>query len=276
MPLLDRRSRNRDDLNLLKQYWNAPERRTVVVGQGSFALTEGRDEADFDAERTYFLGLAQGRPWFARAAVEGEASEEANLREGGLDQLTEEAARAAQAVVNWHRTTTRCATCGEATQVINGGFARQCPACGALSFPRTDPAMIAVVVDAADRILLAHQGTWGARRMSLLAGFVEAGESAEDCVVREVAEECALHVSRVRYVASQAWPFPRSLMLGFLALAEGEVHVDGVEIKRAAWFTRAELDEAVADGSVVLSPGGSIARQMIDRWRAGELGLAHL
>lgn len=272
---LDRLGLERDDPEALGAHWANPGRGVVVVHDQTLDLAGALDG---DAAEMCFLGVVAGRPWFARDARPGEAAPATvvALRDGTLSEPETQVALAAQAIVNWHRVARHCVECGAATEPVSGGFARRCTACGSLSFPRTDPAMIVLVVDRADRLLLAHQGSWGRQRMSLLAGFVEAGESAEQCVVREVHEECALRIERVSYVSSQPWPFPRSLMLGFIALAEGEPVVDGQEIHSARWFTRPELEQAITEGEVALSPPGSIARQLIDRWRAGALGVSQL
>jgi NAD+ diphosphatase len=143
---------------------------------------------------------------------------------------------------------------------------------GSEHFPRTDPAVIMLVHDE-ERILLARSANWPARRVSILAGFVEAGESLEQAVAREVHEEVGVKVHDCHYLGSQPWPLPRSLMLGFFARAdEGqELHVDGEEIKSARWYTRAELRVAVEAGEVLLPGRISIARQLIERWYGGEL-----
>ena len=173
-----------------------------------------------------------------------------------------------------------CSVCGARTRVRSAGWARTCPACGAEHFPRTDPAVI-VAVESADgeRLLLGKNAQWAQRNMySTFAGFVEAGESLESTIVREVAEEAGVAVTDIRYRGSQAWPYPRSLMLGFRARTEpGAVpRPDGVEIVDARWFTRDELAavlSAVAptggsDGSAgfALPGGASIAYRLIVDW----------
>lgn len=150
---------------------------------------------------------------------------------------------------------------------------RTCTEDGSDHFPRVDPAVIMLVTDAADRILLARGPQWPADRRSILAGFVEPGESLEQAVAREVMEEVGLAVRDVRYLGSQPWPLPRSLMLGFTAKADGDVPLrpDPEEILDAAWYTRAELREAVEAGEIVAPGPLSIAAQLIMRWYGGEL-----
>jgi NAD+ diphosphatase len=148
---------------------------------------------------------------------------------------------------------------------------RRDDATGAELFPRTDPAVIMLVHDGGDRCVLGRQAVWPPGRLSIQAGFVEAGEAAEGAVAREVAEEVGLEVGDIRYVGSQPWPFPQSLMLGFVARAEnpGPLVLDPDEIEEARWFTRDELRSGA--GPRALPPPVSIARHILDRWIAGEL-----
>jgi len=187
-------------------------------------------------------------------------------RDAGL--LTE-----AVALANWHATHTHCPRCGAVTEPMQAGHARRCPVDGSEHFPRVDPAVIMLVRDDSDRCLLARNRAWPPRRVSILAGFVEPGESLEQTVIREVTEETGLRVSGLRYVASQPWPMPRSLMLGFVARAPGEqeIVVDGDEIAEARWFTREQLAAAVATGEVLLPPPVSIAHRIIESWYGAPL-----
>ena len=183
----------------------------------------------------------------------------------------------AQSVGLWHRDHPRCPQCGEPTEVIRSGWARQCPKDASLHFPRTDPAIIVAVTDgdadpARERLLLGRSALWQGNRFSTLAGFVEPGESLEQAVVREVAEEAGLLVEDVQYLGSQPWPFPRSLMLGCRAVARsGDAVPDGQEILELRWFTRAELTEAARSGAVALPGRVSIAHALIEHWLGEEL-----
>lgn len=175
-------------------------------------------------------------------------------------------------LANWHRTHQFCARCGQRSVAEEAGHRRRCPHCGAQHFPRTDPAVIMLVTDDSDRALLGHSPQWLAGRFSTLAGFVEPGESLEDAVRREVVEETGIVTGEVTYAASQPWPFPSSLMLGFTAHAETtHITVDGDEITEARWFTRAALGAASAAGHVGLPPRFSISRWLVDRWHGGSL-----
>lgn len=167
-----------------------------------------------------------------------------------------------------------CTACGERTVVVASGWSRHCPRCGRDHFPRTDPAVIVAVGSTRrpDRLLLGSNVLWADERYSCFAGFAEAGESLEDAVVREVREECGIDVVDVRYRGSQAWPYPRSLMVGFLAnAADDEAAIaDGDEIAQVRWFTRDEIGAALAGESSILLPGpASISRRLIVEWYSG-------
>ncbi|MPQ99851.1 NAD(+) diphosphatase [Modestobacter sp. I12A-02628] len=225
-----------------------------------------------------YLGEADGVPY---AVVRGERSLTVSgrpvdgwsgLRDIGADLGDRDAGLLAQAVgiVEWHERNRFSPATGAATVVEQGGWVQRDPVGGGQVFPRTDPAVIMLVHDG-DRCVLGRQAVWPPGRFSILAGFVEPGESAEAAVVREVAEEVGLRVTDVRYVSSQPWPFPQSLMLGFTARVEGDrtLRVDEDEIEEARWFTREEL--AAGRGPQALPPPVSIARFIIDRWVAGDL-----
>ena len=194
------------------------------------------------------------------------------LRTAAPNLPAEDAAIAAQArsLVGWHERHPYCAVCGGATRVRNGGGSRACPDCGAEHFPRTDPVVI-VVVSRGGRALLGRSGRFPGNLYSALAGFMEPGESVEEAVRREVEEEAGVRVGAVRYVFSQPWPFPASLMLG--CLAEGlsdEIAIDPEELEDARWFTRTELAEALEGRNDVLSVPQpvAIAHHLIRAWLA--------
>ena len=179
----------------------------------------------------------------------------------------------AVALANWHDTHTHCPIDGTPTKVNPGGHSTTCPADGTEHFPRTDPAVIMLVTDPADRCLLARNTAWPERRVSILAGFVDPGESAERAVAREVHEETGIAVDDVTYLGSQPWPMPRSLMLGFRARAAGDqtIRVDANEISEAHWYSRDDLRRALEARELALPPAVSIARRIIEAWYGGEL-----
>ncbi len=273
----DRAEELRGDPAWAAGQWTQPAALALRVdAAGRVAWTDGLDLAppsgEFDPERCWLLGLAgDGSPRFA---VLDEVAAGLTLRElpPNVTQADLELVTAAAALTAWHASARHCGFCGAVSHVTGGGFVRHCGGCGRDAFPRTDPAVIVAVVDDADRLLLGRQGTWPEGRMSLLAGFVAAGESLEQAVRREVAEESGVRVAAVRYLASQPWPFPRSLMLGYTArAATTDIVVDAVEIVDARWFTADELTAELDAGRVSLPMPVSIAFRIIDAWRAGTL-----
>jgi NAD+ diphosphatase len=227
---------------------------------------------------TILLGVDADGPVFAQPPA---GEDLLDLRSAAATLAPEEVGLLGYAagMVHWHRTHAFCGTCGQRTEAGEGGFVRRCPN-GHSSHPRTDPVVIMLVVDpAADRVLLGRQRTWPPGRYSALAGFVEPGESLEGAVAREVAEETGVAVGRVRYVASQPWPFPASLMLGFEAdWAGGEVERVDDELEDASWFSRAQVARAAgtdapwedgsAGGVLLLPPRLAIARHLLEGWLA--------
>jgi NAD+ diphosphatase len=201
-----------------------------------------------------------------------QAAAQLSQTDGGL-------AAYAAALLNWHRRHRFCANCGQATDIAEGGLVRHCPRCGAEHHPRTDPVVIMLVTDG-DRLMLGRQAAWPTGRYSALAGFVEPGESLEEAVAREVREEAGVTIGRPRYVASQPWPFPASLMLGFSApWTGGEPRVGDQELQDVRWFERAEIARAAAadddigwgtpgdaGGPLQLPPRLAIARRLVEEW----------
>jgi NAD+ diphosphatase len=177
----------------------------------------------------------------------------------------------ARAYAQWHGRHRFCGLCGWATRVAEAGHQRRCSneACGAAHFPRTDPAVIMLVHDGGDRIILGRQKIWPPGMHSVLAGFVEPGESLEEAVAREVKEEVGIDVAAVTYQSSQPWPFPSSIMLGFWAEAvDDRLRVDPHELESARWVSRAEMLASPEDESFRLPRRDSIARRLIEDWLA--------
>nr|WP_269449810.1 NAD(+) diphosphatase [Auraticoccus cholistanensis] len=250
-----------------------------VTETGEFYTCDGgrrlrlpRPFVTFDPQRHYLLGMVADVPVFTVLSLpEGETH---SLRAVGhqLEERERDLATVAVSLVNWHRHAGFCPVCGGTTRVINGGFARVCTRCGEQLFPRTDPAVIVAILDPDDRLLLARQGSWPKGRASILAGFVEAGESLEQAIHREMTEEADVELHDLRYWGSQPWPTPRSLMLGFTARSrDGHVSVDGEELVQGRFWSREDVDRAEAAGELVLPPSSSIASRMIAAWRAGTL-----
>jgi len=281
-PALSRSAANRASLRRTDASWLAgawPSALVLVLHQDMttdiggaadapmLALVRGSQVAD-GGDR-FFLGEDEGGVYFAAvggaATTRGEVT--AGLREAGALLADRDAGLlvTAVALAHWHSTHTHCPRCGAPTTVSGGGWLRVCRVDGSEHYPRVDPAVIMLVHDGADRCLLGRQASWPAGRFSTLAGFVEPGESVESAVAREVAEEAGVAVTDVRYEASQPWPFPSSLMLGFTARAEPAtepVLLDG-ELEEARWFTRAEL---AAKAGPRWPPPVSIANRLITSW----------
>jgi NAD+ diphosphatase len=275
---LDRVAELRTDPAWVLAAWVDPDAVLLRVGDASVeagadgSLLTRRPEAEFDPELHYLLGRIDGRPWFASRAPE---EVQLTVLRSIMDDLPVAGLQAAFTAVGltaWHAGSRFCPRCGAATRAVHGGQARRCTNCGTELYPRTDPAVIVAILDPDDRLLLGRQAVWAPGRYSVFAGFVEMGESLEQTVHREMAEEVGLELTGVTYLGSQPWPFPRSLMLGFLAhTGRAEpVPAEG-EIEAARWFTREELLGAMATGEVGLPPMTSIARRMIEAWLAGSL-----
>jgi NAD+ diphosphatase len=231
-----------------------------------------------------FLGLVGDVPYFAVTVEPDDAEEWRTLREfgGRADDLEGALVVSAVALEQWHQRHTHCPLCGEPTHEAKSGWTRLCIADGSEHFPRTDPAVIMLIHDGGDRALLGRGHDWGQGRFSTLAGFVEPGESLEAAVAREVFEEVGVDVTDIRYIASQPWPFPASLMVGFFGRLDGDssLTLDPVEMADAAWFTRDEVAQArqwtdtrtdPAAGARLrgISPRLSISRYLIDLWLDG-------
>jgi len=275
---LDRVEELRTDPDWVLAAWADPDAVLLRVGDASVEAGEDgglrtrRVEVDFDPELHYLLGRIDGRPWFATRV--DAADELTGLRAvmDGLPAAGLEAAFTAVGLATWHAVSRFCPRCGAATRSVHGGQSRRCTACGLELYPRTDPAVIVAIVDPDGRLLLGRQPSWPPGRYSVFAGFVEVGESLEQTVHREMAEEVGLELTGVTYLGSQPWPFPRSLMVGFLAHATSDEPVPAVgEIELARWFTRDQLVAAMDGGEVVLPPHTSIARRMIESWLEGSL-----
>ena len=231
-----------------------------------------------DPNGPILLGLEDGSALFATDLDGlGQATREELLASGEVVSLREagailghaESGLAAylMALLNWHRRHRFCANCGSPTSISEAGLVRRCGACGTAHFPRTDPVVI-MLVESEGRALLGSRAGWPDSRYSILAGFVEPGETPEQAVIREVREESGITARFPLYVTSQPWPFPSSLMLGFEALSDGGSPTanDG-ELTDVRWFTRDELRAAQSGvGEIQLPPPVSIARILIDRW----------
>ncbi len=303
--LLDRA----DDARRRDPEWLASQRehpgaRAIVAGTNGVRVDGGR-LARFPLDGAHpelLLGLDAEGPLFAldedsptpeavppligARGVRGEpppgAPAHMGLREAAAVFSQEDGGLAAYAaaLLNWHRRHRFCANCGKPTGVGEAGLVRNCPVCGAEHHPRTDPVVIMLVTDGDERLLLGRQAAWPTGRYSALAGFVAPGESLEEAVAREVREETGVTVGSPVYIASQPWPFPSSLMLGFSApWLGGDPEIADEELQDARWFDRAELAAAASDdddigwgtpgdagGPLKLPPRLAIARRLVEHW----------
>ncbi len=275
----DRSAHLRLDAAALDAAWTHPQARVLQVrDSASLLLADGSDlfyvtPSQIDAQALrYFLGFdPDGRPYFAvdQDLVAGDENRITHLREissrlpAGASGLFVHAI----GLANWHARHRFCPNCGHETEMTAAGHVRSCPSCGTQQFPRSDPAVIMLVVDDDDRALVGRAPAWPEGRFSTLAGFVEPGESLEQAVRREVLEEVGVVVDEVTYEGSQPWPFPSSLMLGFTAhAATTEITIDPDEIAEARWLTRDELIACGQRGEILMPGSVSIARWLIERW----------
>ena len=280
-PGLDRAEHLREDAAALDAAW--PTARVLVLdveGQARFGgdpdapvLPRGVELSPERPDDASFLGLEDGEgAWFALPA---EALRELpphtlDLRSAAVRWPALPAAVFAQAraLLHWQQRNKFCGGCGQALQFIRGGFCARCGQCGLEHYPRTDPAIIVAVSDG-ERLLLGRQASWPPGRWSVLAGFLEPGESLEQTVAREVMEEAGVRIRSATYAASQPWPFPSALMLGFRAEADPQPPKVGDELEDARWFSAEELRSLTASGAMQVSPRLSISRWLIDDWLAG-------
>jgi NAD+ diphosphatase len=284
---VDRITEKRADQDWIDAAWKDPRTLVFVVSDGQALVRIDDEHAELvlvpsaEAPAGLRMLLGQDGDGVVYFAVNGELPpapdglRAASLREVGTLLGDRDAGLLTHAIAlaNWHDTHTHCPLDGTPTVVEHGGHSTRCPKDGTEHFPRTDPAVIMLVTDPDDRCLLARNAAWPGRRVSILAGFVDPGESAEQAVVREVHEETGIKVGNVRYLGSQPWPMPRSLMLGFRADAPaGQViAVDHDELAEANWFSRDELLAAIKAREIALPPSVSIARHIIESWYGAPL-----
>jgi NAD+ diphosphatase len=288
---VDRVTARRTDKDWIDAAWKDPRNRLLVVNEGQAMVREDGDRVELifvspeeappgtrfllgqDADAVVYFGVSGPLPDAQDDG--GQGIKKSSLREVGALLSDRDAGLLTHAVAlaNWHDRHTHCPVDGSLTVPDPGGHSTRCPVDGSEHFPRTDPAVIMLVTDPEDRCLLARNAAWPGRRVSILAGFVDPGESAEQAVIREVAEETGITVSHVTYLASQPWPMPQSLMLGFRAQAPAgqQISVDHDELAEAHWYSRESLLASVEAGEIILPPPVSIARRIIEAWYGGPL-----
>jgi len=294
---IDRMHDHRTDEQWLSQRLQDPKTRFIMLrqgqvladatGPGTLRLLSAAQVQEVighppTIHGTIFLGQLRGDAYFCldvddipeehvlRALADGTEGAFVSLRTAAQWLDREQAALAVQAkaLLYWHKMQQYCSRCGSPTRRIQGGYARQCmqASCGQLYFPRVDPAII-VLVTSGERCLLGRQARWPAGRYSNVAGFVEPGESLESAVRREVYEETGIEVASLAYHSSQPWPFPQSLMVGFMATAStAEIHLQDGELEDARWFTREAIARGLRDHTLSLPPPYSISFHLIEDW----------
>jgi NAD+ diphosphatase len=283
---IDRSSHLRENPATLDLLWIKAQ--ILQIAQGRIGAT-GYLNADrvaaliasgeFKEGSRYFLGLdaVTGDPYFAWDTQWSVAKTDDEMKVGfttlrdvgaALSAIDVELALHAVALSNWHRAHPCCAKCGAPTRVDLGGAVRVCDVDKSQHHPRTDSAVIVLIRDNDDRILLGHQPIWPEGRFSCFAGFLEPGETFEQCVAREVFEESGVSVREINYLGSQPWPFPASIMISFDAVTDfpEAARPDGTEITEVKWFTRDQLRAEAKAGTLLLPPTISVARKMIERW----------
>lgn len=295
---LDRDYLAREDADLFDHLWSNQDTRIMVMFEGKTLLLGSvaspapalrlltTEEVPSAQLRVYLgktlsdeSGVAAGSPIVLAVLgtnsahqIEPDPNAWVGLRHTGLGLSDRDSGLYSQALAlaNFHESHVYCSRCGMPTAIQQGGWSRRCLTDQTQVFPRTDPAIIVSIIDQDDRILLGSQGTWEENRFSILAGFVEPGESLSAAVIREVFEEAGVVVEEPEYLASQAWPFPYSLMCGFTARVRNshaqELKPDGIEIARLRWFSKQEVSAMVSNGELKLPGRLSISRALIEHW----------
>lgn len=284
---IDRRGQIRTDVEAVQGLLQSQVSRTMLWHDGHFVMDEDKPRYFmFDEiralncvlERSVYLGRYQGIEFFAcRVLSPGDSFDDSQclaLRQASR-QVNEEHLGLmfyAQGLLNWHQNHGFCSRCGGDMKIIEAGHARQCanPNCTKVLYPKIDPAVIFSIVNntgAESKILLGRQKKWDENRYSVIAGFVEPGETLEDAVRREAWEETGLEVIQVEYFASQSWPFPDSLMLGFSCqTAQHSIRLIDHELETADWFTADQVESRISAGELKMPFNVSISWHLIDRW----------
>ena len=295
---IDRAAELRSDPARLAQLWESAA--ILHFNSGKFHYRDGitffsadqihelQASSKFTTGEKFFLGFDGELAYFAWCSESSESSESSigneksksasetenpdfkTLREIGDELSDAEMGLAvhAQALANWHHTHQFCSRCGATTTSSLGGSVRKCDKDASEHYPRTDPAIIVLVKDKDDRILLGRQAVWPEHRFSNFAGFVEPGESFEHAVAREVTEESGLKVDEIIYLGSQPWPFPASIMIAFHAITQNPeaARPDGTEIVEVRWYSRESMRAGIADKTLLLPPAMSVSRRMLEAW----------
>lgn len=287
--VIDRDELTRNDARALAAARNSEQARFVLVAGDTAAIDPNRpghlltltreEAAPWGSRSAVYLGRSDGLRYFACDITDHVSAVDVQPENAPLMRPvrywahewadTDTAlAVAAVAVLQWQRSAVFCSTCGERLEVLPSGWEKAC-AQRHLTYPRTDPAVIMAIHDSQDRLLLGRNSAWGPGKYSVLAGFVEAGETLKAAVRREIFEEAHLSVGRVEYFGSQPWPFPRSLMMafnGWTDAGESDIAVDGKEMAHAHFFSREELVDAMRSHEIQLPSPTSVAASLMQSW----------
>lgn len=285
--LIDRNAEIRTDTTLILDALNSDQSRMLIWFEGEL-LTHNNSPKYFEAveviklkkdlSEPVYLGKHESTWYFScqlnRWHEDLGSFELKNLRSASrlVDDYHLGLLFYSQGVLNWHRNHAFCSNCGSDTTIINAGHTRQCnnSDCGKMHYPKIDPAVIFSIINSSgpqSKILLGRQSSWDENRYSVIAGFVEHGETLEDAVRREAYEETSMKVEKVSYVASQPWPFPDSLMIGFeCETNQNDIVLIDKELEKASWFSAGDIEQQVKSGELKMPFSVSISWHLIDRW----------
>lgn len=272
---IDRFTEQRDDPDWLVKEKRDPNTRFIDIYKGeckvinqheSYRLALDTDTKS-DVVTISLLGTFQNHTVFSRRQAPAENEAWLNLRSAAIQLSDDQAGLAAYAIAldNWQQRHEFCGRCGNRNRLLSAGHRMECGSCRNINFPRTDPAMITLITYG-DECLLGRQSSWPAKRYSCLAGFVEPGESLEDCVRREAMEEAGVSLARIDYQSSQPWPFPNALMAGFRAIASSQEISIGDELEDARWWSIEAIQQAVKDNQLLLPFAQSISWRLLADW----------
>ena len=292
---IDRRGQVRTQASIIRQLWKSASSRTLLWHEGQFIMrgnqpgyftySQLQNFAEF-MDKPVYLGNYQKLEFFAAKIHQQqgpfEENEYLNLRQASRLVSDHDLGVMfySQGVLNWLQNHTFCSRCGGDTGIINAGHARQCKngGCAKILYPKIDPAVIFSIINNTgpeSKILLGRQKAWDENRYSVIAGFVEPGETLEQAVAREALEETGLQVNNIEDVASQAWPFPDSLMLGFCAeSSQHRITLVDQELEKAEWFSAGEIENGIRAGQLKMPFEVSISWHLINRWFREQTGFS--
>lgn len=290
---IDRQSQFRTNTEKIDALWKHPSSKTLLWRDGEFIMSDNRayyftyneiQALSEDLDAPVYLGSHLNIDYFACRVINTsfmfDQFEFLNLRKASklCESYHFELLFYAQGVLNWHQRHKFCSYCGSETAIIQSGHTRQCctSSCAKILYPKLDPAVIFSITNnsgAASKILLGRQAAWDEFRYSVIAGFVEPGESLEAAVKREAIEETGLKVDQIQYIASQSWPFPDSLMLGFSTeTTQHEISLADQELETADWFSAQDIKTKIETGTLQMPFKVSISWHLIDRWYIQQTG----